>query len=98
MDGRYVAYRSFATNLLPDDTNGVPDIFLCDQLTGETTLVSVSQLGNRSANGRSLHPAAFSGDGLMRLFSSQLRIWGRMIFIKGGMSLHYCCAPIRCLA
>jgi hypothetical protein len=67
--GRYVAYRSFATNLVPDDTNAVPDVFLYDGLTGGTTLVSVSQLGNRAANGRSLNPV-FSGDGQTLFFQS----------------------------
>lgn len=68
-DGRYVAYRSFATNLVPDDTNGVPDIFLYDRLTGGTTLISVSQLANRAPNGRSLKPV-FSGDGHTLFFES----------------------------
>ena len=67
--GQFVAYRSFATNLVPGDTNAVPDIFLYNGLTGGTTLVSVSLLGNRSANGRSLNPA-FSGDGQTLFFQS----------------------------
>jgi hypothetical protein len=68
-DGRYVAYRSSSSNLVPDDTNGVPDIFLYDRLTGGTTLISVSQDGARSANGRSLSPV-FSGDGQTLFFQS----------------------------
>jgi Tol biopolymer transport system component len=68
-DGRYVAYRSFATNLVPNDTNNVPDVFLYDVLTGGTTLVSVSQFGNRAANERSLNPV-FSGDGRTLFFES----------------------------
>ena len=41
-DGRYVAFRSFADNLVDGDTNGVLDVFLHDLLTGVTTRVSVS--------------------------------------------------------
>jgi Tol biopolymer transport system component len=41
-DGRYVAFSSEATNLVPNDTNGVSDIFVYDRETGETTRVSVS--------------------------------------------------------
>jgi Tol biopolymer transport system component len=41
-DGRWIAYRSFATDLVPGqiDTNGVSDIFLYDRVTGGTALVS----------------------------------------------------------
>ncbi|HNP16145.1 MAG TPA: hypothetical protein PKI99_06765, partial [Terrimesophilobacter sp.] len=39
-DGRYVAFRSAATNLDPADTDPKPDIYRFDRLTGETVLVS----------------------------------------------------------
>jgi Tol biopolymer transport system component len=68
-NGRFVAYRSAATNLVPGDANGVPDVFLFDRLTGGTTLVSVSLFGGFSANGRSLAPV-FSGDGQTLCFES----------------------------
>jgi len=42
-DGRFVAYRSAASNLVPNDANGVPDIFLWDRITGVTMLMSVSR-------------------------------------------------------
>lgn len=35
-DGRYVAYTSPSSNLVPQDTNGVSDIFLYDRQTGLT--------------------------------------------------------------
>ena len=40
-DGRYVAFVSAADNLVPDDTNGIPDVFLRDLQLGTTMLVSV---------------------------------------------------------
>src|SRR5262252_1418125 len=40
-DGRYVAFYSDATNLVPNDTNGVRDVFVHDRATGLTELVSV---------------------------------------------------------
>lgn len=40
--GRYVAFSSFATNLVPGDTNGHFDVFIHDRLTGMTELISVS--------------------------------------------------------
>src|SRR6188474_2237255 len=44
-DGRYVAFLSLASNLVPGDTNGVKDIFLRDRLTGTTERVSVDSAG-----------------------------------------------------
>jgi len=67
--GRFVAYRSAATNLVPGDANSWPDIFLYDRLAGGTTLISVSQAGSFSASGPSLRPV-FSGDGQTLFFES----------------------------
>jgi hypothetical protein len=39
-DGRYVLFRSAASDLVPDDDNGVADIFVRDMRTGVTRLVS----------------------------------------------------------
>jgi Tol biopolymer transport system component len=44
-DGRYVAFTSYASNLLPGDINDSPDVFLRDLRTGRTTLVSVGPRG-----------------------------------------------------
>jgi Tol biopolymer transport system component len=44
-DGRYVAFRSEATNLVPSDTNAVADIFIRDRVNGTTRRVSVSSNG-----------------------------------------------------
>jgi Tol biopolymer transport system component len=44
-DGRYVAFESWATNLVPGDTNGVYDIFVYDRATARTERVSVSSTG-----------------------------------------------------
>ncbi|MGO8929518.1 MAG: TolB family protein [Limisphaerales bacterium] len=68
-DGRFVAYRSAASNLVFGDFNGVPDVFLWDRLTGATMLLSVSQWSDSSANNRSLTPV-FSGDGTAVFFES----------------------------
>jgi Tol biopolymer transport system component len=40
-DGRYVTFESYATNLVADDTNGWPDIFVHDRQTGLTERVSL---------------------------------------------------------
>ncbi|HVQ91880.1 MAG TPA: hypothetical protein VMU51_12675 [Mycobacteriales bacterium] len=39
-DGRYVAFSSYASNLVPGDHNGWADVFVRDTTTGHTTLIS----------------------------------------------------------
>jgi Tol biopolymer transport system component len=55
-DGRYVAFESDASNLVPGDRNGVQDIFVKDLLTGATTRVTTDSAGAES-NGFSRYPA-----------------------------------------
>nr|MBA3846852.1 hypothetical protein [Planctomycetota bacterium] len=40
-DGRYVAFGSYASNLVVGDTNGTWDVFVHDRTTGRTTRVSL---------------------------------------------------------
>jgi hypothetical protein len=68
-DGRLVAYRSTAIDILPADTVAVPDIFLYDNVTGLTTLLTTSRFANRGADNRSRSPT-FSGDGKILFFES----------------------------
>lgn len=44
-DGRYVAFESRATTLVPNDLNSADDVFLHDRMTGTTSIVSVSSNG-----------------------------------------------------
>jgi Tol biopolymer transport system component len=68
-DGRYVAFHSDMTNLVPGDTNKVFDIFVHDRVTGKTQRVSVSTSG-RQSNAESLGGASFSSDDRYVAFSS----------------------------
>lgn len=70
-NGRYVAFASAATDLVPGDTNGQLDVFVRDLQTGTTERISVSTDG-RSGNGRSDAPS-ISGDGRYVAFTSQAR-------------------------
>ncbi|MEG4579135.1 calcium-binding protein [Microcoleus sp. MON1_C5] len=67
-NGRFVAFTSVATNLVPGDTNNSLDIFVRDLSTNTTTGVSVDSAGNQ-ANGSSLDPS-ISADGRFVAFSS----------------------------
>ena len=68
-DGRFVAFDSFASNLVAGDTNGVVDVFVRDRVAGATERVSVSSSGAQ-ANGSV--SAAMSADGRFVAFSSDL--------------------------
>ena len=68
-NGRFLAFRSLANDIVSGDTNGVPDIFLYDRQTGVNTLLSSSQPSGAPADNRSLTPV-FSGDGSTLLFQS----------------------------
>jgi cold shock CspA family protein len=68
-DGRYVTFRSDASNLVEDDTNGSQDIFVHDRQTGKTTRVSVSSSGAQT-NGHSTRNYT-SSDGRFVTFRSE---------------------------
>jgi Tol biopolymer transport system component len=72
-DGRYVAFNSAASNLVPGDTNGAPDTFVRDLLLGTTERISVSssgQQGNPDNYGRGSYGASMSADGRYVAFES----------------------------
>jgi Periplasmic component of the Tol biopolymer transport system len=51
-DGRYVAFFSYASNLVPNDTNGSRDAFVRDRVNGTTARVSLNS-AEAQANGES---------------------------------------------
>jgi Tol biopolymer transport system component len=59
-DGRYVAFYSYAPNLVPGDTNDAADVFVHDRQTGKTTRVSLRSNGNQ-ANRDSVAPSISAG-------------------------------------
>jgi Tol biopolymer transport system component len=67
--GRFVAFSSDASNLVPGDTNEIPDVFLRDRRTGTTRRVSVSSTGVQ-ADGLGSFAPSLSGNGRFVAFSS----------------------------
>ena len=67
-NGRYVAFQSRATNLVPDDTNGAEDVFVHDRQTGMTVRASADSQGRQADDGS--HRPAISHDGRVVAFSS----------------------------
>ena len=73
-DGRFVAFVSLASNLVPDDTNDASDVFVHDRRTGTTERVSVSSRGRQGDGNSGLvgvagYPA-ISADGRFIAFPS----------------------------
>jgi hypothetical protein len=67
-DGRFVVYDSNSTNLVPNDTNGFPDVFVRDRQTGRTERVSVSSTGQQGNDASGF--AAISSDARFIAFGS----------------------------
>jgi Tol biopolymer transport system component len=55
-DGRWVAFASYANDLVPNDTNNARDVFVCDRWSGSNILVSVGQDGGCALGGDSMTP------------------------------------------
>jgi len=74
-NGRYVVFQSNDPNVVPNDTNGVNDIFVKDMVTGIITRVSTDALGvqgNGDSGGgdQHAHVASISADGRFVVFQS----------------------------
>lgn len=67
-DGRYVAFYSFASDLVEGDTNGQADVFVRDRRTGETERISVGPDG-LEGDRASVRPS-ISADGRFVTYSS----------------------------
>ncbi|MFZ5562753.1 MAG: hypothetical protein ACOZBW_01775 [Thermodesulfobacteriota bacterium] len=89
-DGRYIAFQSYATTLIGNDTNSASDIFLRDTAEGITTLVSVAASYGAygyGANSGSFN-AAISGNGRYVAFDSYATnlvaggTYGQQVFIQ----------------
>ncbi|MFQ5401706.1 MAG: hypothetical protein ACE5E7_19170 [Anaerolineae bacterium] len=55
-DGQYIVFKSYATNLVPSDTNNQADIFVYTVATGEVRRVNLSAAGAQ-ANGEGKDPS-----------------------------------------
>jgi len=68
-DGRWVLFSSAASNLVPNDHNGVVDLFVLDRVTEEMRRVNVSSSGAEAdlASGT----GAISGDGRFVAYASR---------------------------
>jgi len=72
-DGRFVAFQSYASNLVADDTNHVTDIFVYDRQNAATERVSVDSAGVQALDltGIGSELPAISADGRFVAFDSE---------------------------
>ncbi|MBI3597689.1 MAG: cadherin-like domain-containing protein [Nitrospirae bacterium] len=68
-DGRYVAFRSYASNLITGDTNSTSDIFVHNLQTGITVRMSIASDGTEG-NNLSYGTPSMSADGRYVAFES----------------------------
>ena len=73
-DGRFVAFESRANNLDPDDLNTFSDIYVHDQQTGVTSVVSKTEHGNSSGFITSSTEPTISADGTIVAFTTGTRL------------------------
>lgn len=82
-DGRYVAYRSEATNISPLAPSGQSNIYRYDVQTGTTMLISTSAFGGGEPNGPSTSPAISSDGRFVAFYSS-----ASDVVLAGGIYTH----------
>jgi hypothetical protein len=69
-DGRFVCFLSYASNLVPNDTNGFEDIFVRDRFQAITERVSVDSGGAQSTDNSWVDMGSISADGRFVAFYS----------------------------
>jgi len=82
-DGTKIAFASYATNLVPGDTNGRQDLFVKDLLTGEVTPITV-EAPHYLASPADIYAISFSSDDSELIFTSQLGT-----LVPGDTNTHY---------
>jgi len=70
-DGRYVVFHSWADNLIKGDTNALPDVFVHDRRTKQTTRVNLNSKGEQAVGGFiDEYGESISADGRYVVFES----------------------------
>jgi hypothetical protein len=68
-DGRFIAFESWAMDLVSGDSNGIKDVFVFDRTTGEISLVSHAGDSSAPGNSGSFNPL-FAPSGTLLVFIS----------------------------
>ncbi|MCG3128382.1 MAG: hypothetical protein CHACPFDD_03270 [Phycisphaerae bacterium] len=87
-NGQFVAFVSSAADLVPGDTNGVADAFVCELATGTVTRVSLTSDGAQSP--LPVDNVSISGDGALVAFETAARLAGADADNLGDVYVHSC--------
>ena len=85
-DGRWVAFTSGASDLVPGDTNGVADLFLRDQQSGTVNRIVANPTGEprMSANGRFVSFVVAGQIGVHDRIAATSTVWSPSFSAIGG--------------
>ncbi|MBI4814074.1 MAG: PD40 domain-containing protein [Methanobacterium sp.] len=88
-DGRYIAFSSYADNLVPNDDNGVQDVFVYDQIINVMERVSLTSGGEEFT--KNCHEPSINADGHYVVFTLGYRMvqMARNAFASQKSGLNY---------
>ena len=69
-DGRYVAFKSYSDNLVPNDNSSREDVFVHDRWMGTNEIINIGP-GGVQANGSTFYRVVISGNGRFVFFVSE---------------------------
>ena len=87
-DGRWVAFASYANDLVPNDTNNARDVFVCDRWSGSNILVSVGQNGGGALGGDSMTPVISTNGQYVVFLSAATNLTGNVITNPGAYNVY----------
>ena len=73
-DGRYVAFVSSASDLVPNDANGIPDVFVRDLQANTTALISKDAISATGGQGASESPVISSDGERIAFYSTAINL------------------------
>ena len=74
-DGRYVVFLSGQSDLVAHDTNNVPDMFMHDRVTDETTHINITDDGEQMTGSYFARSVAITGNGALVAFVFYLSVF-----------------------
>jgi Tol biopolymer transport system component len=87
-DGRWVAFASYATDLVPNDTNNLQDVFVCDRWSGSNTLVSMALNGGCALGGGSMSPMISTNGRYVIIVSAATNLTTNVIANPGNYNIY----------
>jgi hypothetical protein len=87
-NGRWVAFASYANDLVANDTNNARDVFVCDRWSGSNILVSIAQNGGCALGGDSIMPVISTNGRYVFFASAATNLTGNVITNPGTLNIY----------